>query len=384
MAIAEDATETNHGVVVHQFGKAADAATVTLGSGVAIGTSTAPMKHYGVQVLVTESTNTADHGIDSAATIHSTGFGLLMDARGSGSTTVTNSGSITTAETGGNAGQKSGIRILDWSGGFGDDRTADTTTTVTNSGSIAVSAAQAHGIHVDADGLGLYRTVHSGTVSASGADGHGIYVQASRHAGAAGSEAVAVESSGVIIASGATSDGIRVDSASGPDPGDGNIAVTTTGGTITATGAGARGILVGNASDGNITVTNAAAIEVAADGIQVGKNSANKGAIRIVNTAAIAASQYGIVVWHGGAGDVRIENSGAIAPASGASPARVGILADQAAAGDVAIVNAADVTGNEQGIFARNTEGGTEGGGAVTVTHSAGEVSGRRGKASSP
>ena len=380
VAIAEDATETNHGVVVHQFGKAADAATVTLGSGVAIGTSTAPMKHYGVQVLVTESTNTADHGIDSAATIHSTGFGLLMDARGSGSTTVTNSGSITTAETGGNAGQKSGIRILDWSGGFGDDRTADTTTTVTNSGSIAVSAAQAHGIHVDADGLGLYRTVHSGTVSASGADGHGIYVQASRHAGAAGSEAVAVESSGVIIASGATSDGIRVDSASGPDPGDGNIAVTTTGGTITATGAGARGILVGNASDGNITVTNAAAIEAAADGIQVGKNSANKGAIRIVNTAAIAARQYGIVVWHGGAGDVRIENSGAIAPASGASPARVGILADQAAAGDVAIVNAADVTGNEQGIFARNTEGGTEGGGAVTVTHSAGEVSGRTGE----
>ena len=375
VTIAEDATETNHGIVVHQFGKAADAATVTIGSGVAIGTMTAPMKHYGVQVLVTESTNTADHTITSAATIHSTGFGLLMDARGSGDTAVTNSGSITTAETGGTAGQQSGIRVLDWTGGFGDDRTADTATTVTNSGSIAVNAAQAHGIHVDADGLGLYRTVHSGTVSASGAGGHGIYVQASRHAGAAGSEAVAVESSGAVTATGAGGHGILVDGSSAPDPGDGNIAVTTTGGTITATGAGALGILVGNAADGDITVTNAAAIEAAADGIHVGKNPANKGAIRIVNTAAIEAKRYGIVVWHGGRSDVRIENGGAIAPASGASPARIGILVDQAAAGDVAIVNGADVTGNEQGIFARNTEGG----GAVTVTHSAGEVHGRTG-----
>ncbi len=380
VAITEHATETNHGILVHQFGNAADAATVTVGSGVTIGTASAPMKHYGVTVLVTESGNTADHGIASAATIHSTGFGLLMDARGSGSTTVTNSGSITTAATGGTAGQQSGIRVLDWSGGFGDDRAAETTTTVTNSGSIAVSAAQAHGIHVDADGLGLYRTVHSGTVSASGAGGHGIYVQASRHAGAAGSEAVAVQSSGVITATGAGGHGILVDASSAPDPGNGNIAVTTTGGTISATGEGALGILAANAGDGAITVTNAAAIEAAADGIHVGKNPANKGAIRIVNTAAIEAKRYGIVVWHGGRSDVRIENSGAIAPASGASPARVGILADQAAAGDIVIVNGADVTGREQGIFARNTEGGTGGGGAVTVTHSAGEVSGGTGE----
>ena len=380
VAITEHATQTNHGILVHQFGNAADAATVTLGSGVTIGTATAPMRHYGVTVLVTESSNTAAHGIDSAATIHSTGFGLLMDARGSGSTTVTNSGSITTATTGGTVGQQSGIRVLDWSGGFGDDRTANTTTTVTNSGSIAVGAAQAHGIHVDADGLGLYRTVHSGTVSASGEGGHGIYVQASRHAGAAGSEAVAVQSSGVITATGVGGHGILVDASSAPDPGNGNIAVTTTGGTISATGEGALGILAANASDGAITVTNAAAIEAAADGIQVGKNFANKGAIRIVNTAAIEAKRYGIVVWHGGRGDVRIENRGAIAPASGASPARVGILADQAAAGDIVIVNGADVTGREQGIFARNTEGGTDGGGAVTVTHSAGEVSGGTGE----
>ncbi len=380
VAIAEHATATNHGILVHQFGNAADAATVTLGSGVTIGTASAPMRHYGVTVLVTESGNTADHGIDSAATIHSTGFGLLMDARGSGSTTVTNSGSITTAATGGTTGQQSGIRVLDWSGGFGDDRTADTTTTVTNSGSIAVSAAQAHGIHVDADGLGLYRTVHSGTVSASGAGGHGIYVQAGRHAGAAGSEAVAVQSSGTVTATGAGGHGILVDASSAPDPGNGNIAVTTTGGTISATGEGALGILAANAGDGAITVTNAAAIEAAADGIHVGKNPANKGAIRIVNTAAIEAKRYGIVVWHGGRSDVRIENRGAIAPASGADPARIGILADQAAAGDIVIVNGADVTSREQGIFARNTEGGTNGGGAVTVTHSAGEVSGGTGE----
>ena len=383
----------NTGVAIHQRGKAADATTVTLGSGVTIGAFGTPMKKYGVTVLAEMGANTAMQKIESAATIHSTEFGLLMDNRGAGDSVVTNSGSITTTATGGAVGDKSGIRILDWShnpsGGSigGDSRTADTKTTVTNSGSIVVSAERAHGIHVNAEGLGLYKTVNSGTVSASGANGHGIFVEAQYHAGAAGSEAVVVESSGAITASGAGGHGIHVQNSSAGDPGDGNIAVTTTGGTIKANGDDASGILVSNASDGNITVTNAAAIEAAADGIHVGKNPANKGAIRIVNSAAIAARQYGIVVWHGGAADVRIENSGAIVPAPdanpaapGANPARIGIHADQAAAGDIVIVNRADVTGSEQGIFVRNTEGGAEGGGAVTVTHSAGEISGGTGE----
>ena len=371
----------NTGVVVHQRGGGADATTVTLGSGVTIGASGTPMKKYGVHVLVENSGNSATHTITSAAAIHSVGFGLLMDNRGSGDSAVTNTGSITTAATGGTTGQQSGIRVLDWTGTRGDDRTADTTTTVTNSGSVTARAANAHGIHVDADGLGLYGVAHSGTISVSGRDGHGIHVQASYHAGTAGSEAVEVESSGAITTTGAGGHGILVDSASnsGGEAGDGDIAVTTTGGAIATTGAGAHGIHVGSAGDGGVTVTNAAAIEAGASsssGIHVGKNPANEGDIAIVNSGAIDAGQYGIVVWYGGESDVSIRNSGAI---SGATPAVVGIHVDQAGVGDVTIRNSADVTGSAQGIFARNTEGGTEGGGAVTVTHSAGEVAGGTG-----
>ena len=108
---------------------------MTLGSGVTIGGSTTAtaMKRSGVHVLVENGTNTATHSIESAATIHSTEFGLLMDNRGSGNVEVTNSGSITTTTMGGSPSNKSGIRILDWShsppGSFGgDSRDADTTT----------------------------------------------------------------------------------------------------------------------------------------------------------------------------------------------------------------------------------------------------------------
>ena len=456
--IVEDATETNHGVQVHQFGKAADATTVTIGSGVTIGTASAPMKHYGVNMLAVEGTNTGDQTVTSAATIHSTEFGILMDNRGSGDTEVTNSGSITTATAGGNAGNKSGIRVLDWShnpsGGSygGDSRTADTTTTVTNSGTIAVSAQFAHGIEVNAEGLGLYKIVNSGSgtkgITASGANGHGVYVNALWHTGAAGSTAVEIENSGRITTEGASGFGIYVETVGATGltaeqhKGDveisntgsissattaiivnadmGAVSVTHSDGSITTTSpdsdgiriqqngtdatvassaditakrygiyvrewgsagdvsvmhsAGAisaetgSGIRVGNEGTGDTRITTTGGrITAGADGIHLGIAASNTSGGTIDNAATIEAGGYGLVAWYAGEGEIHIENSGAI------TAENVGIHADEGGAGDITIVNSADVTGDNYGVFARNTQGG----GAVTVTHSAGDIHGK-------
>ena len=368
VTITEHATQMNHGVQVHQFGKAADSTTVTLGSGVNIGTASNPMKRYGVFVLTIESDNTGDHSISSAATIHSTEFGILMDARGSGDTSVTNSGSITTAQTGGTVWHKSGIQVLDWSGGRGDDRTADTTTTVTNSGSIATSAGPARGIHVDADGLGLYRIVNSGTIRTSGANGEGIYVDARHHAGAADSRAVSVEHSGDITTAGIGGHGIFVASRDG----NGNVSVESSG-DITTPATNANGIYVADesASGGGAIRIAATDGEITAGyyGIHLSVGATSESASEIVNAADIDAGVNGIRVWNGGAGDVRAENAGTITASDG-----YGIFSEDDGAGDVTIVNRGDVTG-PGGVWARK-EGADAG--DVLVRQEAGEIRGSR------
>ena len=311
VAIREGASTTSDGVYIHQDGRAADGATVTLGSGVTMGTSDDPMAEYGVQLLVIQGANSGVHSIDSAATIHSADWGLLMDARGSGNTMVTNSGSITTSEIGGTAGRKSGIRVLDWSGNRGVNRTADTTTTVTNSGSITVRAANAHGIHVDADGRGLYKIDHgvagedgtvAGTIAASGADGHGIYVNAISHEGVADANAVEIASRGDITASGPNGRGIYVRGRTA-----GVLSIEASAGTIRArsdTGEGDAGIWVTNSRAGAIIVDNSATIAASTYGILAihTDNSANDtddtdspaDAIRITHSTSAITSARGI------------------------------------------------------------------------------------------
>ena len=368
VAITEDAVQTNHGVQVHQFGKGADSTTVTVGGGVTIGAASAPMKHYGVFTLVTESDNTGDHSITSAATIHSTEFGILMDARGSGDASVANSGSITTSTTGG-AYNKSGIRVLDWSGGFGDDRTADTTTTVENSGSIATSASSARGIHVDADGLGLYRIVNSGTIATSGTtNADGIHVNAHNNAGAADARAVSVEHSGdITTAAGTGSHGIAIFGVKGR----GNLSVESSG-DITTAGMGAHGIIVSHdstegggairvaATEGDIKTTGGEN----AHGIHVSVGAMNAGGAEIVSAAGIDAAGRGISVWNGGAGDFRVENAGTI------TAGLHGIFSEDSGKGDVVIVNRGDVTGRSA-LFARKVGAGA---GDVLIRHEAGEI----------
>ena len=356
--------DDNIGVVVHQRGNRADATTVTLGSGVTIGTETTPMKNFGVFVLAPEAANTGAQTLTSAATIHSANYGLYMDARGAGDTAITNTGSITVAAAGGVAWNKSGIFFRDWGGSPGAGRTADTTTTVTNSGSVTVGAANGHGIEVHAQGLGLYRTVHSGTVSATAAagTGHGIHVTGANHAGTAGSEAIAVESSGRISVRSPDGDGIYVYNG-----GAAAARVATDGGAISA---GGNGIRVGSGTGGAIGIaTVGGTIAAGKDGVHAAVGTGNA-RVTIDNGAAVEAGRYGIVVWNGGTGDARIENDGAVE-----SSTTNGIQSDDEGTGDVAIVNGADVTGAAHGIFARKWGAG----GGVTVTHSAGEVAGGTG-----
>ena len=374
----------NTGVVIHQRGNAADASTVTLGSGVTIGTSTAPMRRFGVHVLVENGDNTATQTITSAATIHSRQFGLLMDNRGSGDSAITNTGSITTTAAMGsdyNAFDKAGIRVLDWRhspGGDslgGRDRTADTTTTVTNSGSITVSAAGVHGIHVQAEGRGLYKIVHSGAgdnggIAASGDNGYGIYVDASWHRGApptadatatptaADTDAVEIESSGDITAEGAGGRGISVFTAAGaPDVGtqavasNTHIKVVTTGGTISAMGTNGVGIFVLSDVVGDTTD-------------------------EIENAAAINSKLYGIRLDSRGPGDAMVENSGALTVDGANTPNGIegtGIAVVDSGAGAVAVANSGAIDATGHGILVRKTGSA----GAVTVTHSAGAVVGK-------
>ena len=368
----------NTGVVIHQRGAGASPTTVTLGSGVTIGASGTPMKQYGVHVLVDSDTNTADHSIASGATIHSTGFGLLMDARGSGDTSVTNSGSITTTAAGGNAGQKDGIRILDWTGMGGDDRSSDTRTTIENTGSVTVGGAVASGIRVDAEGRGLYRIVNNGadaTVSASGTNGHGIFVNARRHTDAAGN-AAEIENSGTITTTGANGFGIYVETVTPGEAhsGRGSVVVTNSGSVMSENHA-----ILFNGNMGAVSVTHSAGTVTSknADGIRIqqsgqGGVTVAQGGVTVAVGGDIEAAGHGILALKlGGSGTVSVTHTGGdISAGTGG-----GIWVQQSGTGMGPVTVASsggEITSSLAGIAAEQL---SSAGGAISVTHSGGGIS---------
>ena len=408
----------NTGVVIHHRAAGASPTTVTLGSGVDIGTMAAPMKRSGVHVLVERADNTADHTITSAADIYSAGFGILMDPRGSGNVVVTNSGSIVNAAvTGGTTGNADGIRILDWTATRGNERPATATTTVTNSGSVSVSQAGGSGIRVDAEGLGLYKTVNSGTVSATSTASHGIFVDATYHWGAARTEAVEIENTGAITTAGASVHGIYAETYDGGNPqgrGDGNLEITNSGSISSANAA-----LLVNSNMGDTTVkhTGGSITSTADDGIRV--QQGGTGAVTVESGADVTAENYGIRVLSGPTqaattvtvavaggvttrtnepqvaivggtttttyatlGDVSVTHSGGDIEAETES----GIWIQQAGA-DATVTSSADITAGKYGIFVTNnpalatlaiaasaTTRTWSNTGAVSVTHSAGDI----------
>ncbi len=409
----------NTGVVIHHRAAGASPTTVTLGSGVDIGTMAAPMKRSGVHVLVERADNTADHTITSAADIYSAGFGILMDPRGSGNVVVTNSGSIVNAAvTGGTTGNADGIRILDWTGTRGNERPATAKTTVTNSGSISVSQAGGSGIRVDAEGLGLYKTVNSGTVSATSTASHGIFVDATHHWGAAGSEAVEIENSGAITTASTSTHGIYVETYDGSNPqgrGDGNLAITNSGSISSANAA-----LLVNSNMGDTTVkhTGGSLTSTADDGIRV--QQGGTGAVTVESSADVTAENYGIRVLGGptqaattvtvavAVGVTTRTNEPQVTIASGTTTTTYATLGDvsvthsagtisaetesgiwiQQKGADATVTSSADVTAKKYGIFVVNdralatvaiaagvTTRTWSNTGAVSVTHSAGTIS---------
>ncbi len=410
----------NTGVVIHHRAAGASPTTVILGSGVDIGTMAAPMKRSGVHVLVERADNTADHTITSAADIYSAGFGILMDARGSGNTMVTNSGSIVNAAvTGGTTGNADGIRILDWTGTRGNERPATATTTVTNSGSISVSQAGGSGIRVDAEGLGLYKTVNSGTVSATSTASHGIFVDASHHWGAAGSEAVKIENTGTITTAGTSRHGIYVETYDGGNPqgrGDGNLAITNSGsGSISS--ANAALLVNSNAGDTIVKHTGGSIASTADDGIRI--QQGGTGAVTVESGADVTAENYGIRVLGGptqAATTVTVAVAGGVTTrtnqpqvtiASGTTTTTYATLGDvsvthsggdieaktesgiwvQQAGADATVTSSADIEAGKYGIFVTNdpalatvaiaagvTTRTWSNTGAVSVTHSGGDI----------
>ena len=408
----------NTGVVIHHRAAGASPTTVILGSGVDIGTMAAPMKRSGVHVLVERADNTADHTITSAADIYSAGFGILMDPRGSGNVVVTNSGSIVNAAvTGGTTGNADGIRILDWTGTRGNERPATATTTVTNSGSISVSQAGGSGIRVDAEGLGLYKTVNSGTVSATSTASHGIFVDATHHWGAAGTEAVEIENTGTITTAGTSTHGIYAETYDGGNPqgrGDGNLAITNSGSISSANTA----LLVNsNAGDTTVKHTGGSITSTADDGIRV--QQGGTGAVTVESGADVTAENYGIRVLGGptqaattvtvavAAGVTTRTNEPQVAIAGGATTTTYATLGDvsvthsggdieaetesgiwiQQAGADATVTSSADITAGKYGIYVLNgpalatvaiaagvTTRTWSNTGAVSVTHSGGDI----------
>ena len=358
----------NSGIFVQQIGARADTTTVTLGSGVTIGTQAAPMRRAGIHAQVGSRTNTGTYTINSAATIHSAAFGILMDNRGAGSSAITNSGSITTmATTGGTTGWASGIRVLDWGRGANPgNRTADSRTTVTNSGTITVRQAGGHGIEVDAAGLGLYRTVNSGTVSTAVSTTatalHGILVNAGWHTGAAGSTAIEIENSGSITTAADNAFGIfltTLDQTAPQGRSNGAIAVTNSGSissksTAILVTADAGAITVKH-SGGSITSENF-------DGIRVQQSGADA---TVESGAGITAKNYGIYLTNSRAfATVTATVAAGTTTYTGEEPFSDGAVSVTHSAGAIEAET-------ESGIYAQNAAGNPD---AVTVMVTGGSV----------
>ena len=341
-----------------------------------------------------------------------------MDPRGSGNVVVTNSGSIVNAAvTDGTTGNADGIRILDWTGTRGNERPATATTEVTNSGSISVSQAGGSGIRVDAEGLGLYKTVNSGTVSATSTASHGIFVDATHHWGAAGSEAVEIENTGAITTAGTSTHGIYVETYDGGNPqgrGDGNLAITNSG---SISSANAALLVNSNAGDTTVKHTGGSLTSTADDGIRV--QQGGTGAVTVESGADVTAENYGIRVLGGptqaattvtvavAVGVTTRTNEPQVTIASGTTTTTYATLGDvsvthsggdieattesgiwiQQAGADTTVTSSADVTAKKYGIFVTNdpalatvaiaagvTTRTWSNTGAVSVTHSGGDI----------
>ena len=317
--------ESGYGIYVLQPNVAAtentEAVTVTLNDGVAIGTSDAPMLHSGVRVHLVKGTGTAAHTVTSAARIHATIDGIYQSNSGLGANTLTNTGDI-------DAGRY-GLHLNVVGAATG-------AASITNEGALTVTGANANGVRLVRTGTGAASITNEGAITVSGENGTGVYANT----------AFATTTGGAMS--------------------------FTNSGAITSSGSGSMGVFLRHAGTGAMSVENSGAITAGSHGIALSHTGTGEsGAISVTNTAKIAAGMTGTTLSHGisvsrtaASGTVSVANSGDITTNGD------GMFVD--AKGDIAVVNSGDVTGGGHGLFVRG-EGAA---GTVSVTHSAGEISG--------
>ena len=296
---------------------------MTLNDGVAIGTAAVPMLHSGVRVHLVKETGTAAHTVTSAARIHATIDGIYQSNSGLGANTLTNTGDI-------NAGRYGLFLNM-------GSATATGAASITNEGAIMVTGADANGIRLARTGTGNASITNEGAITASGAGSLGVFANTAFSTTTAGD--MMFENSGAITASGSGSTGVLLRHA-------GADATIVNNGAVTS---GGRGIVLTHTGTGM------------------------SGAISVSNTARIAAGMTGTTLRHGisvsraaSSGTVSVTNSGDITTNGH------GIHVDAAGSGDVSVTNSGDIKGGGYGLFVR----GEVAAGTVSVTHSAGEISG--------
>ena len=225
------------------------------------------------------------------------------------------------------------------------------------------SAARIHatidGIYLSNSGLGANTLTNTGDIDAGG---YGLFLDV---LGAATGVA-SITNRGALTVTGANANGVRL-----VRTGTGAASITNSG-AITSSGSGSMGVFLRHAGTGAMSVENSGAITAGSHGIALSHTGTGEsGAISVTNTAKIAAGMTGTTLSHGisvsrtaASGTVSVANSGDITTNGD------GMFVD--AKGDIAVVNSGNVTGGGHGLFVRG-EGAA---GTVSVTHSAGEISG--------
>lgn len=344
-----------HGIYATSAGKAADGQTIYIDNSGTISTS-----------------GTGAHGIYSTTTA----------ATASGTTTIKNSGNITTTNT-----SASAIRHDITYNGQGVE--------ITNTGDLTTSGASANAVTVYAtdanvtDSGKITVNLDGGSIKTTGESAHGVYIQTKAQQGDIEVNLTDTD----ISLDGYNSDGIGIFQTNTTQQTDTDITVTTSGGSITTlgnpTGNGGTnyGIVVyqnGNA-DGNITINNNGTdittklglnnLANGSDAIYAGfrSNASATGDVKVINTGALSTqgtNSVGIRAINDGSGNVDVKHNASITTNGASSHG----IYTSATTGDTVIKVGADshITTNNYdaiGIYANSS-----GGGLIDI-YNAGEIS---------
>ena len=277
---AASLTGAGRGINIDMVGSSGSA-TVEVGSGGTIGSSTDSIDQHGIRVRGGGGgSGTANVTITNAGTIYATYEGIDAARTGTGTLTVTHTGAITSTSTTGSPGmllvtQDTGPMVVTTSGD------------VTATGSATTQRA----ISMRAEGNGaITLTATGGTITSSA---QGIHIE-SRGTGAVTIQGT-VANTGPTIAAG--THGIHVQKTS--TAASGNISITTTGGSITAgTGTSHHGIHVQDHSGytGNVTIDNAADITAGGRGISVDRQGSGSISVTVAAGTTVTGGTAGVYV----------------------------------------------------------------------------------------